>query len=103
MDLRDFYNEDAETKFESSKDVLVDLAVGALILRETKSYEEDGEKKLSVLVGSETCDLNCFIDCSLEDQADIAKKFNTRGITGFTALEFAAWNDRLEVIFILEN
>lgn len=103
MDLRDIYNKDVNSNFESSKDVLVDLAIGALTLRETKSYEEDGEKKLSVLVGSETCDLNCFIDCSLEDQADIAKRFHKRGITGFTALEFAAWNDRLEVIFILED
>lgn len=103
MDLRDIYNKDAEAKFESSKDVLVDLAIGALTLGETKSSEVNGEKRLSVLVGSETCDLNCFIDCSLEDQADIAKKFHINGITGFTALEFAAWNDRLEVTFILEN
>lgn len=103
MDLRKIWEEkESDKELNSAMDVLVDLAIGALKSGDSKSYtNEHNEKILSVIVRSEKYELRDVIDWPIEDHAKIAKKFNEKGITGFTVLDFASWNDALEVKFII--
>lgn len=103
MNLRKIWEEkESDKELNSAMDVLVDLAIGALKSGDSKPYtNEHNEKILSVIVRSEKYELRDVIDWSIEDHAKIAKKFNEKGITGFTVLDFASWNDALEVKFII--
>ena len=103
MDLRKVWEEkESEKEVNSMMDTLVDLAIGALKSGGSKSYtNEDNERILSVIVRSEKYDLRDVMNFPLEEHAKIAKKFNEKGITGFTVLEFASWNDALDVRFII--
>lgn len=103
MDLRQVWREkESEKEVNSMMDTLVDLAIGALKSGDSKSYtNEDDEKILSVIVRSEKYDLRDVMNFPLEEHAKIAMKFNEKGINGFTVLEFASWNNALDVRFII--
>jgi len=105
MDLRQIWKEkESEKEANSMMESLVDLAIGALKSGDAKSYtNEDDEKILSVIVRSEKYDLRDVINFPLEEHAKIAKMFNEKGITGFTVLEFASWNNALDVRFIIKE
>ena len=104
MDLNKLFNyKEVEENFENGKDQLVSLVVGALKGDCAKSYIEDGERKISVIVNSEVYDLQNFIECSQEDEMDIAQKLIAKDVKGFHHLEFKGWNGSLEVVFVLDN
>lgn len=104
MDLNKLFNsKEVEEDFENGKGILVSLVLGALKGDCAKSYIEDGERKISVIVRSEVYDLQNFIDCSQEDEMDIAQRLISKDVKGFRHLEFKGWNNGLEVVFVLED